>query len=92
MGNINCPAAWDTLQLQGLSLGAMPPGYDLNTGIDATHPDLAANIVNSHDFSGSGINDTDGHGTYCAGFIGAITNNSTGVASVGWGGSMSPPQ
>jgi len=59
----------------------------LDTGIDDTHPDLSDNI------SSDGYNfiddnkdtmDVHGHGTHVAGTIGAVANNSRGVAGVMW--------
>ncbi|MEL6832902.1 MAG: S8 family serine peptidase [Bacteroidota bacterium] len=50
----------------------------LDTGVDAQHEDLKGNfrsIKKSHN------NDPQGHGTHCAGIIGAVTNNGVGVAS-----------
>ena len=45
-----------------------------DTGVDADHPDLAAGIVATRDFTGTGINDTHGHGTHVAGIVGARRN------------------
>ncbi|MCB0637503.1 MAG: S8 family serine peptidase [Lewinella sp.] len=50
----------------------------LDTGVDARHEDLAGNYRSTKkDY------DTDprGHGTHCAGIIGAVTNNGRGIAS-----------
>lgn len=47
----------------------------LDTGVDADHPDLKSAIVASHDFTGDGIEDHNGHGTHCAGIIGARMND-----------------
>lgn len=58
----------------------------VDTGIDCTHPDLAANIE-----SGCGKNmvdpsllptDNDGHGSHTAGIVGAVYNNGRGVAGI----------
>lgn len=50
----------------------------LDTGVDATHEDLAANYksLNTAD-----DNDPRGHGTHCAGIAAAVTNNGVGIAS-----------
>ena len=45
----------------------------LDTGIDLDHPDLAPNIAWWADATGgAGVEDRNGHGTHCAGTIGAI--------------------
>ena len=57
----------------------------IDTGIDYTHPDLAANYVPlGFDWVN---NDTDplddnGHGTHCAGIVAATINNSIGIAGL----------
>lgn len=44
-----------------------------DTGVDLDHPDLVGAIIASHDETGSprGADDVNGHGTWCAGAIGA---------------------
>lgn len=61
----------------------------IDSGIDATHPDLAGrvNVAASYDFiSGtSGVSiDPHGHGTHVAGIIGAIGDNMEGITGVCW--------
>lgn len=55
----------------------------LDTGCDPWHPDLKDAIVAAKDFtrSTSGVSDLNGHGTWCAGFIGARAN-SIGVRGI----------
>lgn len=52
----------------------------LDTGVDADHPDLRNAIVATSDFTGDGIEDRNGHGTHCAGIIGARAN---GIGFIG---------
>lgn len=42
--------------------------------------------VNGWDFSGNNndVSDPEGHGTHCAGIIGAVGNNSLGITGVNW--------
>jgi subtilisin family serine protease len=53
----------------------------LDTGIDATHPDLKANIE-AYVHTGSSAIDIIGHGTHVAGTIAAVINNGVGMAGV----------
>ncbi|WP_265108612.1 S8 family peptidase [Halosolutus halophilus] len=54
----------------------------IDTGIDADHPDLQANLGTGEDFTGTGSWDDDnGHGTHCAGIADAV-DNSEGVVGV----------
>jgi subtilisin family serine protease len=98
--------------IDALSAWSMKTGSDsivvavIDTGVDYTHPDLAANIwTNPGEIAGNGIdddgngyvddvhgydfinNDNDpmddnGHGTHCAGVIGAVGNNGIGISGV----------
>ena len=61
----------------------------LDTGCDITHPDL--NITSGRDFTGSpsGYADLQDHGTWCAGAIGAVAND-TGVRGIAAGCQVFP--
>jgi len=102
--DIDAPEAWDISTGSSDIIVAV-----IDTGVDYTHSDLAANMwVNQLEFSGTPGVDDDGngfvddiygydfcnndgnpmddhyHGTHCAGTIGAVGNNGTGVAGVCW--------
>ncbi|MBI2616561.1 S8 family serine peptidase [Candidatus Gottesmanbacteria bacterium] len=85
-------SGWDILGNSGNAINTATSGIKvaiLDTGVDANHPDLSGKIVTSVNcLSGSCVSggaDDHGHGSHAAGIIGAVTNNSVGVASVGWG-------
>lgn len=81
------PGAWD---ISTGSTGVLVAVLD--TGIDYTHPDLAQNIwtgpsgEHGYDVVNKDADPMDdhGHGTHCAGIIGAAGNNGVGVAGVNW--------
>ena len=77
---VNAPQVWATTTGDNVKVAV------LDTGIDYNHPDLAANYRGGYDFVNSDNDpfDGNGHGTHCAGTIGAITNNNIGVASVAY--------
>ena len=52
----------------------------LDTGYDTTHEDLAAKVSLAADFTGTGIEDLNGHGTWTGSIATAMTGNSKGVA------------
>ena len=64
----------------------------LDTGVDASHPDLAAQLVPGWNFydNNSDTSDVHGHGTGTAGTAAAAGNNGTGVASVAWSARIMP--
>ena len=55
----------------------------IDSGVDASHPDLAGRILDAQSFvGGSAKVDTLGHGTFVAGLIGAGVNNGIGIAGL----------
>ena len=64
----------------------------LDTGIDATHEDLASRIVPGRNIYNNNNDTADvfWHGTAVAGVAGAASNNGIGVASVTWGCGLMP--
>lgn len=92
---IGAPQAWDTTRGSRSIVVAV-----IDTGIERSHPDLQANIwtnpspgsisgisgdVNGYDFRDNTGNITpEFHATHVAGTIGAVGDNSVGVAGVNW--------
>ncbi|MFQ5656862.1 MAG: S8 family peptidase [Candidatus Methylomirabilales bacterium] len=66
---LGIPRVWQITQGEGVEVAV------LDTGIDVDHPDLADAIVETKDFTGEGIEDTNGHGTHVAGIIAARLND-----------------
>ncbi len=56
----------------------------LDTGIRATHEDLAANYIGGYDYVNNDANPNDdcGHGTHVSGTVAAVTDNAKGVAGM----------
>jgi subtilisin family serine protease len=70
--------SWTTLP----ALDRVPVAI-VDSGVDATHPDLAGRILDAKSFvGGSARLDALGHGTFVAGLIAAGTNNGIGIAGL----------
>ncbi len=84
---VHLPGAWDSTRGSSSVIVA-----DVDTGVDAAHPDLAGATLPGYDLinSDSDPADDQGHGTGVAGVIAARTNNRQGVAGVCWGCSILP--
>lgn len=77
LNTIKAPEAWDiTKGSSNIKIALIESG-----GVELTHTDLQSKIVGG-DNNPAGI--SSGHGTWVAGFAGASTNNTNGVASLGW--------
>jgi subtilisin family serine protease len=85
--DIDAPEAWDITTGSPSVIVAV-----IDTGVDYTHPDIAANIwtnaagKHGYDFYNNDDDPIDdhSHGTHCAGTIGGVGNNGVGVAGVNW--------
>ena len=78
----NFPAAWDITQGGGARVAI------IDTGADATHPELAGRIIESADFDdnpthGGAGTDEVGHGTHVASLACAAPDNEVGLAGAG---------
>jgi subtilisin family serine protease len=94
----------DWPQQTGLRVAGFPKAWDLtrgssrvivavvDTGVDATQPDLRGALVPGFDFvhRNASVVDDHGHGTAVAGVIAARANNREGVAGICWRCSVMP--
>ena len=85
--NIGLPSAWDLTEGSEEVVVAV-----LDTGVDATHPDLAGQLVPGYDFmrNTTQMTDLDGHGTHVTGTVAVASNNGMGVAGVAWRSKVMP--
>lgn len=83
---IQAPIAWDSANGSGVTVAI------LDTGVDGTHPDLAANMVPGWNVFDNNANTADvhGHGTSVAGVVAMTANNGAGSAGVAWGARIMP--
>lgn len=79
---INATKAWNTTVGTSLLVGI------LDTGVNASHPDLDGKI--SASANSDYLTDQIGHGTEVAGIIAARTNNNQGIAGIAWNTKLLP--
>lgn len=78
---VNAPAAWDyTRGKAGVRISI------LDTGVEASHPDISGKVMAWKDYVGgiSPAYDDHGHGTKSSGVAAGNTDNSAGVAGMCW--------
>jgi subtilisin family serine protease len=78
---VGAPAAWDHTLGSSSTIIAI-----LDTGVDASHPDLSGGVLAGRDFVNGDLDasDDNGHGTMAAGIAAARTDNATGIAGTCW--------
>lgn len=87
LGKIEAANAWTTTVGSSDVVVAV-----IDSGVSASHPDLAGKVLPGYDFFNNDADPTDdnGHGTAVAGLIGAATNNGIGMAAVSWNSMILP--
>jgi serine protease len=76
---LHAATAWQSTTGTGITVAV------LDTGVDATQPDLAGQVLSGFDaIAGGGTADSDpsGHGTHVAGVIAADTGNNVGISAI----------
>jgi subtilisin family serine protease len=85
------PNAWAYTMGAGIKIAV------IDTGVDATNPNIANKITFSESVVGgvttlgnTAVQDTDGHGSNVASIAGSVTNNGVGWAAYGWNANLIP--
>ena len=83
---IQAPTAWEASAGDGVTVAI------LDTGVEASHPDLVNNLVPGWNVvsNNSDTSPVMWHGTSVAGVVAATSNNALGVSSVAWGANIMP--
>ena len=84
---VNAPAAWHSTTGSASVVVAV-----VDSGVQATHPDLAGRVLAGYDFVNNDADPSDdnGHGTAVAGVAAAKGNDGIGVAGAAWNVSILP--
>ena len=85
LSDVDAYGAWDIVKCNNAVAVAI-----IDTGVVFDHPDLAANIIATHNSlsAANTVEDTIGHGTHVAGIIAGIANNKAGVAGVSYNANL----
>jgi hypothetical protein len=83
---IQAAGAWDASSGEGVTIAIV------DTGVEASHPDLVNSLVPGWNVVSNTSNTSPvmGHGTRVAGSAAATGNNAVGVASVAWSANIMP--
>jgi subtilisin family serine protease len=86
LNTVHAPAAWNVETGRRNHVIAAV----LDTGVDASHPELIGHVRAGADFIDGDANPADefGHGTAVSGVIAASTDNKAGVAGISWGATV----
>jgi len=86
INKIGANTAWDSTAGAGVTIAI------LDSGVDASHPDLAPNLVAGYNTFDNNTDTSDicGHGTQVAGSAAAAMNNAAGVAGVAGNAKIMP--
>lgn len=76
--DVQAPAAWDLAEGDGVTVAVV------DSGVDASHPDLADRVLEGWNTLDDNARWADevGHGTHVAGIVAAVANNHQGVAGL----------
>ena len=87
LAKIQAPAAWDVTTGDSTIVVAV-----VDSGVTASHPDLAGKLLAGYDFVANDSDPTDenGHGTAVAGVVAPASNNLVGIAGVAWANPILP--